>query len=70
MDIIERIKRTAKKNTLWVDTTGTGDAVADCLESCDIPVNRITGSDRLFLEQHLGRCEQDVRQNKVSSPPS
>ena len=57
MDTLKYIKQTAIQNTLWINTTGTGAALADYLEAAGIPVNRINTKHCLLIKQHLN-CDQ------------
>lgn len=57
MDIINYMKRTANKNTIWIDTTDTGAALADHFEAQGVLINRFTCLDQQTLKQHLD-CDQ------------
>jgi len=49
---IELLKK-IDKDALWIDTTGTGCAVADYLEAAGIKVNRFTILNQSKLQQRL-----------------
>lgn len=50
---IDYIKRCANKNTIWIDTAGTGLALADRLENKGVPINRFTLLDQRALQKYL-----------------
>lgn len=63
MNILNYMKRTANKNTIWVNTAGTGAALADHLEAQGVPVNRFSINDQSFLRQHLGCVQHENLQS-------
>ncbi len=62
MDMLDYIKRTANKNTIWIDTTGTGLALAEQLKAKGVPVNKFNCHDQQTLKQHLDCQEHESSQ--------
>ena len=62
---IKLLKRNISTNTIWVDTTGTGCAVADFLEAAGIEINRFTRHDQQQLQQHLNCGKHEIQKQKI-----
>lgn len=62
MDMINYIKNNAKKNTVWIDITGGGWAIAQHLKAKGVPVNIFTIADQQKLKQHLDHKEHENHQ--------
>ncbi len=59
------LKRNINKNTLWIDTTGTGLAVAEYLKSKGIQVNTFTLTDQSALQQRLNCGSRENQKQNI-----